>query len=79
MALKEHTSFVAISEALQVYLKHVYFQVFDGTLKKELYHPLVMGQCQFRSIQMSGQTSDNTSIMVINEHKIFVALSESLY
>ena len=38
-----------------------------------------MGQCQFKTIQTYGQTSGNTGIMVIKEHKICVALSESLY
>ena len=38
-----------------------------------------MGQGQFKSIQTYGQTSGNTSIMAIKEHKIIVALSESLY
>ena len=38
-----------------------------------------MGQGQFKTIQTEGQTSGNTGIMVIKEHKICVALSESLY
>ena len=38
-----------------------------------------MGQDQFKTIQTYGQTSGNTSIMAIKEHKIIVALSESLY
>ena len=38
-----------------------------------------MGRGQFKTIQTKGQTSGNTGIMVIKEHKIFVALSESLY
>ena len=38
-----------------------------------------MGQGQFKTIQTKGETSGNTGIMVIKEHKIFVALSESLY
>ena len=38
-----------------------------------------MGQGQFKTIQTYGQTSGNTGIMVIKEHKICVALSESLY
>ena len=39
----------------------------------------MMGQGQFKTIQTQGQTSGNTGIMVIKEHIIFVALSESLY
>ena len=38
-----------------------------------------MGQGQIKTIQTEGQTSGNTGIMVIKEHKICVALSESLY
>ena len=38
-----------------------------------------MGQCQLRSIETQGQTSGKTAIIVIKKHKIFVALSESLY
>ena len=38
-----------------------------------------MGQGQIKTIQTKGQTSGNTGITVIKEHKIFVALSESLY
>ena len=38
-----------------------------------------MGQGQIKTIQTKGRTSGNTGIMVIKEHKIFVALSESLY
>ena len=38
-----------------------------------------MGQGQFKTIQTWGQTSGNTGIMTIKEHKIFIALSESLY
>ena len=38
-----------------------------------------MGQGQLRSIETQGQTSGKTAIIVIKEHKIFVALSESLY
>ena len=38
-----------------------------------------MGQGQFQTIQTKGQTSGNTGIMVIKEHRICVALSESLY
>ena len=38
-----------------------------------------MGQGQFKTIQIYSQTSGHTGIMVIKEHKIFVALSESLY
>ena len=38
-----------------------------------------MGQGQFKTIQTYSQTSGHTGIMVIKEHKIFVALSESLY
>ena len=38
-----------------------------------------MGHGQFISIETQVQTSGKTAIMVIKEHKIFVALSESLY
>ena len=38
-----------------------------------------MGQGQFKTFQTKGQTPGNTGIMVIKEHKICVALSESLY
>ena len=38
-----------------------------------------MGQGQFGSIETQGQTSGNTGIMAIKEHKIFVSTSESLY
>ena len=38
-----------------------------------------MGQGQIETIQTEGQTKGNTVIMVIKEHKIFVAISESLY
>ena len=38
-----------------------------------------MRQGQFKTIQTQGQTSGNTGIRVIKEHKIFLALSESLY
>ena len=38
-----------------------------------------MGQGQTKTIQTEGQTQGNTVNMVIKEHKIFVALSESLY
>ena len=48
-------------------------------LQKRSEHPLVMGQGQLRSIETQGQTSGKTAIIVIKEHKIFVALSESLY
>ena len=37
-----------------------------------------MGQGQLRSIETQGQTSGKTAIIVIKEHKIFVALSEAL-
>ena len=37
-----------------------------------------MDQCQFETIQTYGQTSGNTGIMAIKEHKILVALSEAL-
>ena len=32
-----------------------------------------MGQGQFKTIETQGQTSGNTGIMAIKEHKIFVA------
>ena len=38
-----------------------------------------MCQGEFKTVQTEGQTSGNTGIMVIKEHKIFVELSESLY
>ena len=38
-----------------------------------------MGQGQFRSIETQGCTSGKTVIIVNKDHKIFVALSESLY
>ena len=38
-----------------------------------------MGQGQFKTIETYSQTSGNTDIMANKEHKIFVALSESLY
>ena len=37
-----------------------------------------MGQGQFKTFQTWGQTSGNTGIMAIKEHKICVALSEAL-
>ena len=38
-----------------------------------------MGQGQLRSIETQGSTPGKTAIMVIKEHNIFVAPSESLY
>ena len=38
-----------------------------------------MGQGHIKSIKTQGQTSGKTGIMVMKEHKIFVALSETLY
>ena len=38
-----------------------------------------MGQGQFRSIEIQVYTSVKTIIIVIKEHKIYLALSESLY
>ena len=38
-----------------------------------------MGQGKFRSIEIQVYTSVKTNIIVIKEHKISVALSESLY
>ena len=59
------------SEALK--WKHAYFQLFNGTSIERAMAPLVMGQGQFKTIQTQGQTSGNTGIMVIKEHKICVA------
>ena len=55
------------------------FTFLSVPLWKELLRPLVMGQGQIKTIQTEGQTSGNTGIMVIKEHKICLALSESLY
>ena len=48
--------------------------------KKEIAPPSDgSGSYRLRSIETQGQTSGKTAIIVIKEHKIFVALSESLY
>ena len=38
-----------------------------------------MGYGHLRNIETQGLTSGKTAIMLIKEHKIFIALSESLY
>ena len=81
MVIKEHKIFVAFTMFL--YWKQAYFQGFEGTYTERAIAPpnstpLVMGQRHIKSIQTLGQTSGNTVIMAIKEHKISVAISESL-